>query len=130
MSIAPTFAATTDITTQGETNVPIVANVESQFTVTVPKDLDLSSGTANYNIGVSGDIASNEKLKIEPAATVEMTEANSDKEAVNATVTQTKKEWSYTDVTASTNTNGTITANLSAGTWSGTLAFTVSIVTN
>lgn len=127
MSIAPAFAATTDITTQGATDVPITAIIESQFTVTVPKNLDLTSGTANYNITVSGDIASNEKLKVTPSATVEMTEANTIKTAINATVTQSKKEWTYTDVSSSMATSGTITADLTAGNWSGVLAFNITL---
>lgn len=125
VSIVPTFA--TDIKNIGTTNVPVTATVNSSFTVTIPKSIDISNENASYNIGVSGDLAGNEKLTVVPTQTFEMKEKNNFKQPVTATVTQDKKEWSYTDVAASIGTSGSIAANLSAGDWTGVLAFTVDI---
>lgn len=125
VSIVPTFA--TDIKNTGTTNVPVTAIVNSSFTVTIPKSIDISNENASYNIGVSGDLAGNEKLTVVPTQAFEMKEKNNFKQPVTATVTQDKKEWSYTDVAASIGASGSIVANLSAGDWSGTLAFNVSI---
>lgn len=122
-----TSALTTDVTENGTTNVPVTATIDSQFTVSIPKTLDLSSKTTTYDIAVSGDIASNEKLKVTPLTTVEMTEENTLKTAINATVTQDKKEWNFSDVSSSTATSGTISANLTAGEWAGTLAFNITL---
>lgn len=128
MSIAPTFALTQDVTTLGTTKIPVTADIESSFTVSVPKTLDITNGTTQYDVSIIGDIASNEKLKVIPSPSVEMTEANAIKTAVNASVTQNKTEWTYDEIVNKTTTQGVINVqNLTAGDWRGVLEFNISI---
>ena len=124
------FAAdnTTTVTTAGTQSVTVTATIGSAFTVTIPKTIAINAGTktATYTISVSGDIAGDETLAVTPAASFVMQQNG--KADVTATVTQVKKSWSYSDITSTPSTTGTISATgLSGGAWEGSLNFTISL---
>lgn len=104
---------------------------DSSFTVTVPKSIVLdSSKTATYNINVKGDINGNETIIVQPDTSIVMSDANG-KPDVLATVTQEKTDFTTSDVMANsgegTSTTGNISADLTAGNWTGILNFTISV---
>lgn len=104
---------------------------DSSFTITVPKSIALdSSKTATYNINVKGDINGNETIVVQPDTNIVMSDANG-KPDVLATVTQEKTDFTTSDVMANsgegTSTTGNISADLTAGNWSGILNFTISV---
>lgn len=104
---------------------------DSSFTVTVPKSIVLdSSKTTTYNINVKGDINGNETIIVQPDTNIVMSDANG-KPDVLATVAQEKTDFTVSDVMANsgegTSTTGNISADLTAGNWSGVLNFTISI---
>lgn len=104
---------------------------DSSFTVTVPKSIVLdSSKTTTYNINVKGNINGNETIIVQPDTNIVMSDANG-KPDVLATVAQEKTDFTVSDVMANsgegTSTTGNISADLTAGNWSGVLNFTISI---
>lgn len=124
-------AQTQEITAGSSTSVTVTYEQASTFSVTIPKTITLESNkTASYDVAVKGDIAGNEKVNVSPSATVTLNDANG-KDAVTGTVTQTKTDFSYTEITASdagATTKGSISAEgLSAGDWSGAFDFTINL---
>lgn len=143
-STMPVFAATTATDTINETQVEsgITRPVEvtytqsSTFTVTIPKTiaLDGSTKTADYDVNVKGDIASDKQVKVAPNTTfkmVDQSKAAKKKTDVDASVTQTETTWSSTEVNVTT-TGTTKTGNISAtgltsGSWKGTFNFSIAM---
>ena len=82
---------------------------------------------------MSGDISSGEELSVTPATTVTLNDKSSAQEkklAVEGTVGQTKKVWKFNEISTSgyATTDGYIEAfDLTAGSWSGQLAFTIAL---
>lgn len=125
-------ATTTEVTTNGSPTAEVSLDVPSTFSVLIPKTITITGnpGTGSYTVGVKGDIGSNKKVVVTPASTVTMSQLN--KTDITATVTQTKTEWTYNEINTSTyaETTGTLTTpSASAGTWKGTMTFTVSLDT-
>lgn len=143
-STMPVFAATTAQQTvnqteadQGTTRETEVTYTQSStFTVTIPKTiaLDGSTKTADYDVNVKGDIASNKQVKVAPDTTfkmVDQSKAAKKKTDVDANVTQAETTWSSTEVNVTT-TGTTKTGNISAtgltsGSWKGTFNFSVAM---
>lgn len=102
---------------------------ESNFTVTIPKKIALSSGkTAEYAVTVSGSVGANEKVSVTPDSTFTMNETNNRKTSVTGTATQEDTVWNYEQIEASEAKNGNITASgLTAGNWSGNLTFNINL---
>lgn len=119
----------------------------STFSVSIPKNISLSGASgetneANYSIAVTGNIASDEVVKVTPSSSFQMTDSKGVKKALTATVKQpvTKfvntevkpiKYSSATDTNAlGTNASGNVSvANLSAGSWAGTFNFDIKLET-
>ena len=143
-STMPVFAATTATDTVNETQaesgtsrpVEVTYTQSSTFTVTIPKTiaLDGSTKTANYDVNVKGDIASDKQVKVAPDTTFKMKDqsnATKKKADVDATVTQAATTWSSSEVnvtTTGTTKNGSISATgLTSGSWKGTFNFSVAM---
>lgn len=126
-SSTPALADT--ITTTGTKTASVDYSRDSSFTVTIPKniEIDKKSKIGTYEILVSGDIKANETLSVTPDAEVSMTETTSHS-SVNATVTQTKSSFNYSDVASNSTTDGTINgSSLTSGIWNGTLNFAINL---
>ena len=104
-------------------NVSVDASVASEFSVSVPKtiQLDGSRKSATYKVTCNGDFPANKKVTVTPAANVTLSSVNKDN--VVAIISQDKTEWRYDD---SAEANGTITAEgLTAGIWDGIFNFNI-----
>lgn len=124
-------ADTNEVTTNDTSSASVSLEVPSTFSVLIPKTITITGnpGTGSYTVGVKGDIGSDKKVVVTPASTVTMSQAS--KTDIMATVAQTKTEWTYDEINTSTysETTGTLTTpSASAGIWTGTMTFTVSLV--
>lgn len=130
-SVVTAFAENTEeFTTTGSAEVPVIVDVESSFTVTIPKSItvDGSTGLTNYQIKVSGDIKFNEYIKVAPNSS-QIRLSTVGKESMNASVYQRDNSVYSADLTDEVILEGSITANnLTAGTWEGSLSFDISLV--
>lgn len=104
-------------------NVSVDATVASEFSVSVPKtiQLDGSRKSAAYKVTCNGDFPADKKVTVTPDGSFILSSANKADET--ATVSQDKTEWRYDDTAEGT---GTITAEgLSAGEWNGSFNFNI-----
>ena len=132
-SIAPIFATVKEeqiITSTETAQTEVFYNQESSFEVIVPKLVDLGSDKfTNYEVTVSGDISSDEVIKVVPEESFFMKDKSGTtnfKEDVEATVTQDKTEWIFNEF--ETKANGNILApNLTAGRWEGSFFFNIKL---
>lgn len=102
---------------------------ESTFTVTVPKTIMLDSETksASYTVSAQGDIMGDMKLVVRPDATVVLSDAKG-KSDVTGTVTQDVTEFVWSDIINAVTAAGMVeAAGLSAGDWTGSLMFSISL---
>ena len=132
-SIAPIFATVKDtqtVTSNSTQQTEVFYNQESSFEVIVPKLVDLGSDKfTNYEVTVSGDISSDEVIKVVPEESFLMKDKSGTtnlKEDVEATVTQDKTEWIFNEFEIKA--NGNISApNLTAGNWEGSFFFNIKL---
>lgn len=102
---------------------------ESTFIVTVPKTIMLDSDTksASYTVSVQGDIMGDTKLIVKPDDAVTLRDAKG-KSDVTGTVTQDRTEFVWRDIIDMVTAAGTVkAAGLSAGDWTGSLMFSISL---
>jgi len=115
-------------TAVGTKGAEVEATLASNFTITIPKKVVMTTKTATYTVSVTGDFSSDEKITVVPEASFRMSdqaEVANKKPDVTATIAQDKTGWLFNET--ATKGNGTITANdLSAGNWAGTFNFTIS----
>lgn len=122
--------------------VEVYATKASTYSVKIPKTiiLDGTTGNGEYRIGVKGDISGDQTITVAPVdadAVLEgvnfaLTEqaVGNPKEDVKATVTQAKTTFVQNEITAAdwTTQDATIAApDISAGMWTGTFNFNISI---
>lgn len=102
---------------------PIDCDIDSTYTVTIPKTIEIGSNKAvEYTVSVDGDFKIGSYLSVTPGP-LELTDKKG-KDKVTAIINQSATDFN-TDTLSAT---GTITAdNLSAGDWSGTLDFTFNL---
>lgn len=140
--IAGTYFAATydhDYYTQDDTETAdsneatLKAHVDSTYTVTIPKHLTLGRETqkVDYSIKVKGDIAYNEKVTVSPDVST-FTLKQDGKDDIQATISQTKSEFTFADLSTASDTGasatGTITTSgLTAGHWSGGFNFNIAL---
>jgi hypothetical protein len=132
-SVMPTFAQVIDTETVNISNnaqTEVFYNQESSFEVIVPKLVDLGvDKMTNYEVTVSGDISSDEVIKVIPEESFLMKDKSGTsnlKADVEATVTQDKTEWIFNEF--ATKANGNISApNLTAGNWEGSFFFNIKL---
>ena len=112
----------------------IVCTIPSSYTVSIPKTINLVNGQTNYNITVSGDICSDETVKIIPENTT-ITMVNTEDNNISSTATITQSEentlFNFTEIKNNTSKQGTITFNtesLTAGNYAGTVNFLISVI--
>ena len=122
----------------------VYATVAPSFGIKIPKTLILnSSGLAEYDIGVKGDLAGTQKLTVRPVDKIEdsdaidfyMSEQNAfigAKDDIVATVDQIKTMWTWSEIEKSEYTwlqdAGEISApDISAGSWAGTFDFAINM---
>ena len=121
-----TLSVETGEAVEGTNTVSVYAQIESQYTVTMPKTitLDSSTKTGRYTVSVEGDIAGDEAVKVAPDASFAMSQT--DKANVTASITQDKTTWNVSEF--GTVGNGSISASvLTAGAWNGTFNFNVGL---
>ena len=132
-SIAPIFAVvkeTETVTSNSTQQTEVFYNQESSFEVIVPKLVDLGADKfTNYEVTVSGDISSDEVVKVVPEESFLMKDKSGTtnlKADVEATVTQDKTEWIFNEFEIKA--NGNISApNLTAGNWEGSFFFNIKL---
>lgn len=130
----------TDVTRTGRQETVITYELLPEFTVTIPKTVELSqeSKTASYSIGVKGDMSAGSFVTVEPQDDIADTDGinfymseevsgSTSKADVVATVTQADTVWQSAEVTKEgTFKNGSISAmDLSSGHWTGNLTFNI-----
>ena len=123
---SPVLAEETVVKTESSTTT-VSYSADSTYTVTIPKTITLNptTKTGTYEVETAGDIAGTYVVTVTPDATFTMKQAG--KADVTATVTQSVTEWTVSTLGQST--TGTIEAlDLSAGSWSGTLNFTIQLI--
>jgi len=117
-------AAESDILIETE---DIKVNVDSTYSVSIPKTIEMSGKTGEYQVSMSGAISSTTTLRVTPEQSFilsDTAEQEHKKGDVTATVTQDRTEW-YSSQLSEVAT-GTITANdLTAGDWGGQFDFTI-----
>lgn len=126
-----------EATAAGTKNTAVTINSTSSYKVTVPATITVNQASKaklneTYNVKVEGDIAGVEKVTVTPSASFDL--ASSGKDNLTATVTQAKTEFNSSEVSAvgGSTISGTITTakDITAGTWTGTLVFTIGFGTN
>lgn len=107
----------------------VLYNQDSSFIVTIPKLITLdNSKTSEYEVTVTGDISSNEQVKVVPESTFKMKDQSTinQKEDVDAAVQQDKIAWNFNEF--ETLGKGNIEAlKLTAGNWKGSFWFNISL---
>ena len=105
----------------------VLATIGSEYKVTIPKVMVLKGQkdtSIEYNVTVEGDIAGQELINVVPDETVVLSTTN--KDSVTGNITQSKVKWAYADL--GTTIKGKLSVEgLSAGKWSGSMNFTISM---
>lgn len=137
MSVTPAYAAveeTQELNTAETAEATVYADIDSVYTVTLPKTIKLDSADKNsdYSVNVKGDIAGTYMVNVVPDSSFTM--STDGKESVTANVTQTQTSFNYTELSANdgngTTTTGSVAApGLTAGSWNGTFNFNVEMKT-
>lgn len=134
--------------TDGAQSANVYAKIASTYSVTIPKVIVLkgvkgSASTATYKIDVDGDIAGNEYILVEPDYTALLHQGG--KADVNMDITQDLIKYranNYTkslqsrevkianteDVIADGEGEGTVSATLTAGKWTGVFNFNIKLM--
>ena len=110
-------------------NSQVFAQINSHYEVTIPKVIVLSGETksASYEVCVSGDIAGNQTVFVNPDNEFLLSTKN--KEDQKATITQEKTTWNCIEL--GEDTTGLIEApEITAGHWSGTFDFNIKLETS
>ena len=105
----------------------VLATIGSEYKVTIPKVMVLKGAkdtSIEYNVTVEGDIAGQEVINVVPDETVILNSVN--KNSVIGNITQSKVKWAYADLGTTTKGNLSV-EGLSAGKWSGSMNFTISM---
>lgn len=101
----------------------------NQYTVTIPKSLEMDTNTnkAEYQVSVTGTLANDYLIAVTPDNKFEM--VNEDDKVI-ATVMQERTKWDNTEVDGTVLATGIVSVEefTSYGEWSGTLNFTVEIL--
>lgn len=137
LSITPAYAAveeTQELDTAETAETTVYADIDTEYTVTLPKTIKLDSADKNsdYTVNVKGDIAGTYMVNVVPDSSFTM--STDGKESVTANVTQTQTSFNYTELSANdgngTTTTGSVAApGLTAGSWNGKFNFNVEMKT-
>lgn len=137
LSITPAYAAVESesvLTAPGISETTVYADIDTEYTVTLPKTIKLDSADKNsdYSVNVKGDIAGTDMVNVVPDSSFTM--STDGKDSVTANVTQTQTSFGYTELSANDGNGTTIIGSvaapgLTAGSWNGTFNFNVEIKT-
>lgn len=137
MSVTPAYAAveeTQELNTAETAEATVYADIDSVYTVTLPKTIKLDSAgkSSDYSVTVKGDIAGTDMVNVIPDSSFAM--STDGKDSVTANVTQTQTSFGYTELSANDGNGTTITGSvaapgLTAGSWNGTFNFNVEMKT-
>lgn len=125
-----TSSSSSETTTQ---SVSVYATKASSVQIKVPQVLVGNSTKSEYLVGVKGDITSKQSVSVAPtASTFKLTDIHDSSKSVTANITQTKTNWSYSDLSAANmdwvNSKGTISySELKAGSYSGIFNLAVNL---
>lgn len=111
--------------------VNVTATIASSYTVTVPKEIILSTTEDTiFAIKVIGDLAAGTSLMVEPSNTLTM--QTDGQLPVTTDVTIAKEQFAYSDIVTEQTVQCTIKkpVDIASGTWEGLLTFTTSLVQN
>lgn len=141
-STLPVFAAVTEDQSVGQTEAEsgttrpteVLYTQTSTFSVTIPKTIVLGdTKTSDYDVKVSGDISSDQQVKVAPATSFNMEDqatVGTKKADVEATVTQAETVWSSAEVCTDNGTTkqGNVSAlGLTSGSWAGIFEFSIAL---
>lgn len=147
LPIVSASASETTVTDSSEHSqgITVSVGVSSTYYVSIPADFSLAlqetpvqynavdySYTADYAVGVKGNIATGKKVYVRPGTLTLRDEGGSGENEVTVEISQPKTEWTRSDLldggvvkNSYTNTEGHAYANITyAGAYSGTLTFT------
>lgn len=129
-----TFGGGTSTPTDSKTqSVSVYATKASSVQIKVPQVLVGNSTKSEYLVGVKGDITSKQSVSVAPtASTFKLTDVHDSSRSVTANITQTKTNWSYSDLAGANmdwvNSKGTISySELKAGSYSGIFNLAVNL---
>lgn len=132
LSITPAYAAVESenvLTAPGTSETTVYADIDTEYTVTLPKvaKLDKTTKDSDYTVKVQGDIAGTDSIIVEPETSFAM--HTDGKDDVTATVSQTKTKFEASEITGDGATEaGKIAAlGLTAGSWNGSFNFNVQL---
>lgn len=130
--LSSSTVAMADTTTENDSlQSEITLQVASSWVVTVPDSIVIDdTKTATYSTSLSGDVAKATSISVIPDSNIVLSDGVRE---IAATVTQEKQQWMGTEITEEgVTTTGTIsvTDDVPAGTWTGTLNFVVSCSEN
>lgn len=132
LSITPAYAAVESenvLTAPGTSETTVYADIDTEYTVTLPKvaKLDKATKDSDYTVKVQGDIAGTDSVIVEPETSFAM--HTDGKDDVTATVSQTKTKFEASEITGDGATEaGKIAApGLTAGSWNGSFNFNVQL---
>lgn len=114
--------------------VEVTADIASQYTITLPKFIQVSSDTltTTYNVSVTGELEGMKVLTVSPPNSMLLKQDGRDD--INATITQDLSAFRASDLQKNNGTmsaTGTITvaAKPKAGVWNGNFNFTINLAT-
>lgn len=127
-----TFGGETSTPTDSKTqSVSVYATKASSVQIKVPQVLVGGSSKSEYLVGVKGDITSKQSVTVAPLSnTFKLTNVYDSSKSETATISQTKTDWSYSDLSAAdwVYSKGTISYNtLKAGSYNGTFNLAVNL---
>lgn len=132
LSITPAYAAVESeniLTAPGTSETTVYADIDTEYTVTLPKvaKLDKTTKASDYTVKVQGDIAGMDSVIVEPETSFAM--HTDGKDDITATVSQTKIKFEASEITGDGATEaGKIAApGLTAGSWNGSFNFNVQL---
>lgn len=118
----------------------VTAEQSSTYSVKIPKTISLNGSNGNggcrCNISIKGNISGNQTISIAPVDEITSTantdfylSENGEKADIIATATATKTAFVYSDINAAgwTDFALTVSAPLTAGTWTGALTFNITL---
>ena len=121
------FASSTS--TEGNVNSQVTSTKAPTWSVSVPDiTLDAATGVGTGDVSITADLGSEDTLQVNPAATITMKQTG--KADIVAEVSMAKQTWSMTELLGGPVTQPvsiTSTTPLTAGTYTGSLVYTVSL---
>lgn len=132
LSITPAYAAVESeniLTAPGTSETTVYADIDTEYTVTLPKvaKLDKTTKDSDYTVKVQGDIAGTDSIIVEPETSFAM--HTDGKDDVTATVSQTKTKFEASEIAGdgATEAGKIVAPGLTAGSWNGSFNFNVQL---